>query len=581
MDSFNVAAAQAQTNKFASENNHSRPLLSIQNLSVALPAGGDRPYAVKDISFDLHPNEILCIVGESGSGKSISANAIMGLLPTYLKPEAGRIQFRDQDLLQQSEQTLLGLRGKDIGMIFQEPMSALNPVMKVGDQIAEVMQVHQAFAGPDQQHRIHARVMELLELVGLPDPQSLQHAYPFRLSGGQRQRVMIAMALALEPAILIADEPTTALDVTTQAQILKLIKDIQRSMQMAVMFITHDFGVVADIADRVLVMEKGLLVETGPAAQVLNAPAHPYTKRLIAAVPHGTSRHAAVAEGTASKLSESLQTGQGSAHHPVLEVKGLKKTYITARGMFVKKRVVHAVNEVSFSVQRGQTLGIVGESGSGKSTIGRCLLKLTEIDGGQMLFHGQDIAPLTAAQFRPMRHKIQMIFQDPFASLNPRHTVGRILTDGPVANGVPYAQAALRARELLKLVELEESAFDRYPNAFSGGQRQRIGIARALALNPELLVADESVSALDVSVQAQVLRLLQDIQRRLNVAMIFITHDLRVAAQICDQIVVMHQGRIVESGTPAAVFDAPQHLYTQTLIKAIPGQDWKPMAKQV
>lgn len=558
-----------------------RPLLSIQNLSVALPAGGERPYAVKDITFDLYPNEILCIVGESGSGKSISANAIMGLLPNYLKPEAGRIQFRDQDLLQQSEQTLLGLRGKDIGMIFQEPMSALNPVMKVGDQIAEVMQVHHAFAGPDQQHRIHARVMELLKLVGLPDPQSLQYAYPFRLSGGQRQRVMIAMALALEPAILIADEPTTALDVTTQAQILKLIKDIQRSMQMAVMFITHDFGVVADIADRVLVMEKGLLVETGSTATVLNAPTHSYTKRLIAAVPHGRSRHAAAAEDTASNLTRSIQTGQGHTHdYPVLDVQGLKKTYITARGMFVKKRVVHAVNEVSFSVQRGQTLGIVGESGSGKSTIGRCLLKLTEIDAGQMLFHGQDIAPLTAAQFRPMRHKIQMIFQDPFASLNPRHTVGRILTDGPVANGAAYAQAALRARELLKLVELDESAFDRYPNAFSGGQRQRIGIARALALNPELLVADESVSALDVSVQAQVLRLLQDIQQRLNVAMIFITHDLRVAAQICDQIVVMHQGRIVETGTPAAVFDAPKHLYTQTLIKAIPGQDWKPMAIQ-
>ncbi len=546
------------------------PLLAIQNLSVALPVGGDRPYAVKDISFELHPNEILCIVGESGSGKSISANAIMGLLPTYLKPQAGRIQFRDQDLLQQSEHVLLGLRGKDIGMIFQEPMSALNPVMKVGDQIAEVMQVHHAFAGPDQKLRIHTRVLELLGLVGLPDPQALQYAYPFRLSGGQRQRVMIAMALALEPAILIADEPTTALDVTTQAQILKLIKDIQRSMHMAVMFITHDFGVVADIADRVLVMEKGLIVESGQAAAVLNTPVHPYTKRLIAAVPHGTSR-----SDEERSEAELCQT-----HLPVLEVVALKKTYVTARGMFVKKRVVHAVNAVSFTVNRGQTLGIVGESGSGKSTIGRCLLKLTEIDGGQMFFQGQDIAPLSAAQFRPLRHKIQMIFQDPFASLNPRHTVGRILTDGPVANGVSYQQAARRARELLKLVELEESAFDRYPNAFSGGQRQRIGIARALALNPELLVADESVSALDVSVQAQVLRLLQDIQRRLNVAMIFITHDLRVAAQICDEIVVMHQGSIVESGTPAAVFERPQHLYTQTLINAIPGQDWKPMAKQ-
>lgn len=545
------------------------PLLSIEQLTVALPPGGDRPFAVQDISFQLNPNEILCIVGESGSGKSISANAIMGLLPTYLKPQSGQIRFREKDLLLQSEETLLSLRGKDIGMIFQEPMSALNPVMKVGHQIAEVMLVHDAYQGADQKARIHARVIELLELVGLPDPQSLQHAYPFRLSGGQRQRVMIAMALALEPAILIADEPTTALDVTTQAQILRLIKDIQRSMHMAVMFITHDFGVVADIADRVLVMEKGLIVETGLAADVLNAPQHPYTKRLIAAVPHGRAR----------KACETLPTESLPANTvPVLEVINLKKTYVTARGLFVKKRIVHAVNAVSFMVRRGQTLGIVGESGSGKSTIGRCLLKLTGIDDGQMLFQGNDIAPLSAAQFRPLRHKIQMIFQDPFASLNPRHTVGRILTDGPVANGVAYEQAAVRARELLKLVELDASAFERYPNAFSGGQRQRIGIARALALNPELLVADESVSALDVSVQAQVLRLLQDIQQKLNVAMIFITHDLRVAAQICDEIVVMHQGSIVESGTPASVFEQPQHPYTQALINAIPGQQWKPMA---
>lgn len=545
------------------------PLLSIEQLTVALPPGGDRPFAVQDISFQLNPNEILCIVGESGSGKSISANAIMGLLPTYLKPQSGQIRFREKDLLLQSEETLLSLRGKDIGMIFQEPMSALNPVMKVGHQIAEVMLVHDAYQGADQKARIHARVIELLELVGLPDPQSLQHAYPFRLSGGQRQRVMIAMALALEPAILIADEPTTALDVTTQAQILRLIKDIQRSMHMAVMFITHDFGVVADIADRVLVMEKGLIVETGLAADVLNAPQHPYTKRLIAAVPHGRARKACETLPTESLPADTV---------PVLEVINLKKTYVTARGLFVKKRIVHAVNAVSFMVRRGQTLGIVGESGSGKSTIGRCLLKLTGIDDGQMLFQGNDIAPLSAAQFRPLRHKIQMIFQDPFASLNPRHTVGRILTDGPVANGVAYEQAAVRARELLKLVELDASAFERYPNAFSGGQRQRIGIARALALNPELLVADESVSALDVSVQAQVLRLLQDIQQKLNVAMIFITHDLRVAAQICDEIVVMHQGSIVESGTPASVFEQPQHPYTQALINAIPGQQWKPMA---
>ena len=537
-------------------------LLSVQGLTVALPAGGDRPYAVQEVSFELRSNEILCIVGESGSGKSISANAIMGLLPTELRPQAGRILFRRQDLLQQTEEKLLQLRGKDIGMIFQEPMSALNPLMRVGDQIAEVMAVHHAYPGAARQ----ARVLELLDLVGLPDPASLQSAYPFRLSGGQRQRVMIAMALALEPAILIADEPTTALDVTTQAQILALIKRIQRSMHMAVMFITHDFGVVADIADRVMVMEKGVVVEQGTASKVLNAPTHAYTQRLIAAVPHGTQRRDMLKVDT---------------HVPVLEVKHLNKTYVTARGLFVRKRIVHAVNDVSFSVRRGQTLGIVGESGSGKSTIGRCLLKLMEIDGGQLLFNGKDIAPLSAAQFRPLRKKIQMIFQDPFACLNPRHTVGRIITDGPVANGVPYAQAEQRARELLRLVELDESAFDRYPNAFSGGQRQRIGIARALALDPELLVADESVSALDVSVQAQVLELLQEIQRRLNVAMIFITHDLRVAAQVCHQIVVMHKGCIVEQGTPVEVFDHPQHTYTKALISAIPGQQWKPMAVQV
>lgn len=535
-------------------------LLSVDQLTVALPAGGDRAHAVKDLSFDLRAGEILCIVGESGSGKSISANAIMGLLPDYLKPQSGRILFKGRDLLRLREDELLALRGKDIGMVFQEPMSALNPVMRVGDQIAEVLAVHGAYPGPARQQR----VLELLEFVGLPDPASLQHAYPFRLSGGQRQRVMIAMALALEPSILIADEPTTALDVTTQAQILALIKQIQGSMGMGVMFITHDFGVVADIADRVAVMEKGILVEQGPADQVLNRPRHPYTRRLIAAVPH---RHSD---------NDECEAFEGS---PVLEVRNLRKTYVTARGLLVKKRVVHAVDDVSFSVRRGETLGIVGESGSGKSTIGKCLLRLTDIDGGQLLFNGVDIAPLTQAQFRPHRQKLQMIFQDPFASLNPRHTVGRSITDGPVANGVPYAEAERRARELLRLVELEESAFDRYPNAFSGGQRQRIGIARALALEPQLLVADESVSALDVSVQAQVLKLLQDIQQRLNVGMIFITHDLRVAAQICHQIVVMHKGHIVERGTPAEVFEQPQDAYTQRLISAIPGQAWSPMSQ--
>jgi peptide/nickel transport system ATP-binding protein len=532
-------------------------LLSIQDLTVPLPKGGDRPHAVQSVSFDLHAGEILCIVGESGSGKSISANAIMGLLPAYLKPNSGRILFKGRDLLQQREETLRALRGKDIGMIFQEPMSALNPIMKVGEQIAEVMAVHGAYPGAAR----HQRVLELLEFVGLPDPATLQHAFPFRLSGGQRQRVMIAMALALEPSILIADEPTTALDVTTQAQILALIKRIQASMGMAVMFITHDFGVVADIADRVAVMEKGLLVEQGPAVQVLRHPSHPYTRRLIAAVPHGRN-----GQGTPGEASDA----------PLLEVIDLSKTYVTARGLFVKKRVVNAVNQISFAVRQGETVGIVGESGSGKSTVGKCLLKLIDIDGGRILFNGRDIAPLSQADFRPYRKQLQMIFQDPFASLNPRHKVGRIITDGPLANGVAYAEAERHARELLQLVGLEVSAFDRYPNEFSGGQRQRIGIARALALKPQLLVADESVSALDVSVQAQVLALLQELQSKLNLAIIFITHDLRVAAQVCHQIAVMHKGSIVEYGNAAQIFDNPQHEYTQRLIGAIPGKSWDP-----
>ena len=534
------------------------PLLQVDNLSIPLPSGLDRKYAVENISYSLYPGEILCVVGESGSGKSMTANAIMGLLPSYLKPSSGRILFRGQDLLAMKEPDLERERGRSVAMVFQEPLSALNPLMKVGDQIAEVMEVHGAGDAATRERR----VIELLNYVGLPDPETLRHSYPFRLSGGQRQRVMIAMALALEPAMLIADEPTTALDVTTQAQILELIRKIQRAKGMGVMFVTHDFGVVADIADRVVVMERGLVVEQGTADEVLNHPKHPYTRRLIAAVPHRDSHEAKAA----------------SEGETVLEVKSLRKVYRSGGGLFSKPRVVNAVNDISFTLRRGETLGVVGESGSGKSTLGRCILKLTDVDGGQVLFRGQDVVPLSAGAFRPMRRHMQMIFQDPCASLNPRQTIGRILTDGPVANGVPYEKAEAKARELLDLVGLQRSAFDRYPHEFSGGQRQRVGIARALALEPELLVADESVSALDVSVQAQVLELLQDLQRKLNLAIVFITHDLRVAAQICDRIAVMYRGEIVECGPPEQVFDAPRHAYTQRLIAAIPGLDWNPRA---
>ena len=532
------------------------PLLQVRELSIALPAGGDRPFAVQDVSYELWPREILCIVGESGSGKSMSANAIMGLLPEYLQPQRGEILFGGRDLLRLPEGELRAMRGREIGMIFQEPLSALNPLHTVGDQIAEVMRVHGVGTAESRERR----VLELLAFVGLPEPAQLRHAWPFRLSGGQRQRVMIAMALALEPKLLIADEPTTALDVTTQAQILALIARIQREKGMGVMFITHDFGVVAEIADRVAVMEKGLLVEQGPAAQILYRPQHPYTRRLIGAVP---SHHAPERRAPASEA-------------PLLEVRDLRKTYVTGGGLFRARRVVHAVDGVSFQVRRGETLGIVGESGSGKSTIGKCLLKLTALDGGQMLFDGQDIAPLPEARFRPQRKHLQMIFQDPFASLNPRQTVGRILCDGPLAGGVPREAAHERARELLQLVGLEASSFDRYPGEFSGGQRQRIGIARALAMQPRLIVADESVSALDVSVQAQVLQLLAEVQKKLQLALIFITHDLRVAAQLCDRLLVMHRGQVVEQGPPAEIFARPAHAYTQQLIAAMPGQSWDP-----
>jgi peptide/nickel transport system ATP-binding protein len=530
------------------------PLLSVERLSIALPtAGSDRAFAVQDVSFTLRQGEILCIVGESGSGKSMSANAIMGLLPEGLRPTQGRILFEGRDLLQQNEQALLGLRGREIAMVFQEPLSALNPVMTVGEQILEVMRMHGAYPGPAGP----ARMLEMLDFVGLPDPALLARAHPFRLSGGQRQRVMIAMALALEPKLLVADEPTTALDVTTQAQILALMRRIQRAKGMAVMFVTHDFGVVAEIADRVAVMEHGVLVEQGEARQVLEAPRHPYTQRLIAAVPRlradETRRHAG---------------------EPVLRVRALKKTYASGHRWLGTRRVVHAVDGVSFELRRGETLGIVGESGSGKSTVGKCLLRLAGVDGGSVELAGREITGLSQRAFRPLRRDLQMIFQDPFASLNPRHTVGRILCDGPRANGVPADEAVRRARELLELVGLNAAAYDRYPNQFSGGQRQRIGIARALALRPQVLVADEPVSALDVSVQAQVLDLLAQLQKRLGIGLLFITHDLRVAAQICDRIAVMQRGRIVECGPPSQIFDAPQHAYTRLLISSIPGQDW-------
>ena len=526
------------------------PALTIENLSLALPALGDRPFAVKDISLTIAPGETLCIVGESGSGKSMLAHAVMGLLPSAVKPASGAIRLAGRDLLALDEATMQAVRGRDIGMIFQEPMTSLNPVMRVAEQIVETFEAHDLFSKRER----YDRAIVLLTEVGLPDPARLAKAYPHELSGGQRQRVMIAMALALEPKLLIADEPTTALDVTTQAQILKLIDELRHKHGTAVLFITHDFGVVADIADRIAVLQHGVLVEEGKTDDIIARPQHAYTQRLIAAVPSLTPPERPAAE----------------AKPPVLEVQAIGKTY-SKRSFFQHARVVTAAAEVSFTLAKGETVGLVGESGSGKSTVGRCCLRLIDPDTGRVLLNGVALTDLPASQLRESRRQIQMVFQDPYASLNPRQTIGRIISDGPVAHGTPRKQALARAKELLELVGLNANAIDRYPHEFSGGQRQRIGIARALALEPDVLVADEAVSALDVSVQAQILKLIKDIQQRLGLAILFVTHDLRVAAQICDRVIVMQRGRIVEEGETAALFANPQHAYTRQLLAAVPG----------
>jgi peptide/nickel transport system ATP-binding protein len=526
--------------------------VSIKDLKIALPAGADRSYAVDGVSFDLFPGKILCVVGESGSGKSMCAHALMGLLPDNVKPEAGEILFEGQDLLKLDASGWLGLRGRHIAMVFQEPMTALNPLMRIGDQIAEMFEAHDLLSPKGRRQK----ALSLLREVGLPDPERSMRAYPHQLSGGQRQRAMIAMALALEPAVLVADEPTTALDVTTQAQILKLIRDLQRRRNMAVMFITHDFGVVADIADKVVVLQHGKVVEQGAADDVLSRPQAPYTRALLAAVP----------------------TMQPPPRAPLLnrkkavEVIGLDKTYVSSGGWFQPERRVQAAKEVNFTIQQGETVGLVGESGSGKSSVARLIMRLIEADSGTVRLGDTDFTAMSGKELRRARSRIQMIFQDPFASLNPRRKIGNIITDGPIAHGKDPKAARDRARELLELVGLNTSALDRYPHEFSGGQRQRIGIARALALEPEIIVADEAVSALDVSVQAQVLKLLEDLKARLGLSMLFITHDLRVAAQICDRIAVMQRGAIVELKAAAALFSAPEHPYTRELLAAVPGR---------
>ena len=541
----------------ASEARLGTPVLEVRGLKVALPPGSDRPLALDGLDLDVAAGEIVCLVGESGSGKSLAASAVMRLLP---EPEVhvagGTVRFEGRDLGALSEREMRRLRGSAMSMVFQEPMTALNPQKTVGWQIDEVLRLHTGLRAPERRER----ALAMLERVRLPEPPSALAAHPHQISGGQRQRVMIAMALILSPRLLICDEPTTALDVTTQLRILRLIRELQAERGAGVLFITHDFGVVAEIAHRVVVLREGRTVEEGPAAEVLSAPRHPYTRALVAAVP--------------DLSPPPLRPIVGE---PVMSAKGLRKTF-AARGGFLRARrsEVLAVDDVSFALRRGETLGVVGESGSGKTTVARLVTRLLRADAGRVELGGRDLLAASRGELRAMRREVQMVFQDPSASLNPRRRVVDLIAQGPIVHGTPRAEARARARELLSLVELSPAAADRFPHEFSGGQRQRIGIARALALEPRVIVADEPVSALDVSVQAQVLRLLAELRERLSLSVLFVTHDLRVAAQLCDRIVVMQGGQVVEEGATAEVFAGPRHGYTRLLLASIPGRGWAP-----
>ena len=531
-----------------------QPVLEVRNLAVALPPGADRVHAVEKVSFTVNPGEIVCLVGESGSGKSVIAFTVMGLLAKALKPVSGEILLQGENILAASEQRLRELRCTRMSMIFQEPMTALNPVMTCGEQIDEVLRTHTEL---DMAQR-KAKIIGILERVKLPEPERIYASYPHQLSGGQRQRIMIAAALVLDPALLIADEPTTALDVTTQAQILRLIRELQERRGTGVLFITHDFGVVADIAHRVVVMQSGRVVEMGSRDDILRRPQSAYTRMLIASVP---------------SLKPPARTANVGATALVME--RLSKTY-GGRGLFSRSgRVVRAAENVDITVRRGETVGIVGESGSGKTTVARCVARLIEPTSGAIRIGDVDVAHLPESRLRAHRRHVQIVFQDPYRSLNPRRTVGQAIIEGPMNYGVPAEDALNRARTLMDLVRLEPQSLDRFPHQFSGGQRQRICIARALAMEPSLLIADEAVSALDVSVQAQVLALLDEIRQRLNLAMLFITHDLRVAAQVCDRVAVMSNGRIVEYGPVRDVFTNPRNDYTRSLLAAAPGRAWQ------
>ncbi|MDO7433502.1 ABC transporter ATP-binding protein [Acinetobacter baumannii] len=568
-----------------SEQEKKTPLLHIENLRVSFK-GEDKQYieTVKGISFDIPTNTTVALVGESGSGKSVTSLATMGLLPVGQSKidEKSKIIFEGKDLLGLSRTEMRKICGKDIAMIFQEPMSSLNPVFTVGNQIAEVLCLHMGMS----RKQARQRVLELLKEVGIPSPETKIDAYPNQLSGGQQQRVMIAMAIACEPKLLIADEPTTALDVTIQKQIIDLLESLRQRRQMSMLFITHDLALVGEIADQVIVMRHGEIREQGTAEQVLEQPKDVYTRALLYCRPQMSQRpyrlpvtsdfmrqenNILVEQSFDVSEIPERKRGLNGDEHIILEVKDLKKSFYSRKGLFSKEEF-QAVKGVSFKLAKGKTLGLVGESGSGKTTVGLLLMRLHQASGGQALIEGKDILSLTEKEFAKYQRKIQIIFQNPYASLNPRFTIGQILLEPMQIHGIGKDDAERKqiALGLLERVNLPEQAYYRYPHEFSGGQRQRIAIARCLTLKPEILICDESVSALDVSVQAQVLNLLQDLQDEFGLSYIFISHDLSVVKYISDQVMVMNHGEVIEIANSDELYAHPQHDYTKRLLQAIP-----------
>ncbi|ENU77246.1 hypothetical protein F976_02005 [Acinetobacter baumannii NIPH 1734] len=568
-----------------SEQEKKTPLLHIENLRVSFK-GEDKQYieTVKGISFDIPTNTTVALVGESGSGKSVTSLATMGLLPVGQSKidEKSKIIFEGKDLLGLSRTEMRKICGKDIAMIFQEPMSSLNPVFTVGNQIAEVLCLHMGMS----RKQARQRVLELLKEVGIPSPETKIDAYPNQLSGGQQQRVMIAMAIACKPKLLIADEPTTALDVTIQKQIIDLLESLRQRRQMSMLFITHDLALVGEIADQVIVMRHGEIREQGTAEQVLEQPKDVYTRALLYCRPQMSQRpyrlpvtsdfmrqenNILVEQSFDVSEIPERKRGLNGDEQIILEVKDLKKSFYSRKGLFGKEEF-QAVKGVSFKLAKGKTLGLVGESGSGKTTVGLLLMRLHQASGGQALIEGKDILSLTEKEFAKYQRKIQIIFQNPYASLNPRFTIGQILLEPMQIHGIGKDDAERKqiALGLLERVNLPEQAYYRYPHEFSGGQRQRIAIARCLTLKPEILICDESVSALDVSVQAQVLNLLQDLQDEFGLSYIFISHDLSVVKYISDQVMVMNHGEVVEIANSDELYAHPQHDYTKRLLQAIP-----------